>query len=86
MVWKHRERQRAMASLISLITLLIILPLVAFWVWMFRDMTHNDYLPDNSAAPLTWPPTSKYSWTLAFIVLNVFAACFYYVLEYRKRQ
>jgi hypothetical protein len=68
-----------------IIPLLFVLPLIAFWIWMFREMTHNAYLPDNSTGPLTWPPSSKYNWTLAFIFLNVFAAAFYYVLEYRKR-
>jgi hypothetical protein len=48
-------------------------------------MTRNASLPENSTGPLTWPPSSKSNWTLAFIVLNVFAAAFYYVLEYRKR-
>ena len=69
-----------------LITLLIVLPLIAFWLWMFQDMTKNVYLPDNSAAPLTWPPASKYTWTLAFIFLNVFVAAFYYAWEYKKRH
>jgi amino acid transporter len=69
----------------QLISLICIIPLVVFWLWMFRDMTNNGYLPNNSTAPLTWPPSSKYNWTLAFIFLNVFAAAFYYVYEYRKR-
>jgi amino acid transporter len=69
-----------------LIPLIFILPLIAFWIWMFRDMTRNAYLPDNSTGSLTWPPSSKDNWTVAFIVLNVFAAAFYYVLEYRKRH
>ena len=76
-----------MAQLISLlIGLMIVLPLLVFWLWMFRDMTKNDALSGNSAAPLTWPPSSKNDWLIWFIVLNVFAAAFYYVFEYRKRQ
>ena len=70
----------------QLISVILLLPLIAFWIWMFRDMTRNASLPDNSTRPLTWPPSSKYNWTLAFIFLNVFAAAFYYALEYRKRQ
>jgi cbb3-type cytochrome oxidase subunit 3 len=53
----------------------LILPLLAFWAWMFRDMLNNGSLPD----------TAKTGWTVAFIVLNVFAAVFYYVYEYRNR-
>ena len=70
----------------QLISVVFILPLIVFWLWMFWDMTNNDSLPANSAAPLTWPPSSKYTWTLLFILMNVFAAAFYYAFEYRKRQ
>jgi len=69
-----------------LISLIAVLPLLAFWLWMFQDMINNDYLPNNSAAPLMWPPSSKYNWMLAFIFLNIFAAAFYFVYEYRKRH
>lgn len=70
----------------ELIFVIIILPLIVFWLWMFRDMTNNDYLPDNLAGSLTWPPSSKYSWMVFFIFMNVFAAAFYYVFEYKKRH
>jgi len=72
--------------IVQLISLIFVLPLVGFWLWMFWHMTKNDDLPGNSAAPLTWPPSSKYNWTLLFIFFNVFAAALYYVYEYRKRQ
>ncbi len=68
-----------------LIPTIIVLPLMVFWVWMFWDMTNNDDLPSNSTAPLTWPPSSKFNWTLAFIFLSVFAAFLYYFTEYRNR-
>ncbi len=68
-----------------LISMLVVLPLIVFWLWMFWDMTNNDRLPSNSPTPLTWPPSSKFEWTLVFIFMNVFAACFYYFLEYRNR-
>jgi hypothetical protein len=58
-----------------IIPLIIILPLIVFWLWMFRDMINNDNLPSSS----------KDYWLLAFIFMNVFAAVFYYVTEYRKR-
>ena len=43
----------------QLISLIVVLPLIAFWFWMFWDMTNNDSLPNNSSAPLTWPPSLK---------------------------
>ncbi len=69
-----------------LASMLVILPLIVFWLWMFWDMTNNARLPSNSPEPLTWPPSTKYTWTLAFIFLNVFAACFYYWFEYRNQS
>ncbi len=42
---------------------------------MFRDMINNDNLPSSE----------KTYWMLAFLFMNVFAAVFYYVTQYRKR-
>ena len=56
--------------------LLLIIPVIIFWVWMFRDMLTNKNLSD----------TAKSTWTVAFIFLNAFAAVFYYVYEYRSRR
>lgn len=63
-------------SPVQLLPLVLILPLLAFWVWMFRDMINNGNLPD----------TSKNWWMVAFIFLNVFAAVFYYVYEYKNKR
>ncbi|MGE5222013.1 MAG: hypothetical protein ACM3PY_06230 [Omnitrophica WOR_2 bacterium] len=71
--------------MLPLIPLIISLPLIVFWLWMFRDMLNNEYLPDNPNAPLTWPPSTKYGWTLSFIFLNFIAAGLYYFIEYRNR-
>ncbi|MDD5371673.1 MAG: hypothetical protein PHQ40_21540 [Anaerolineaceae bacterium] len=60
----------------QLIPMMIGFPLIGFWFWMFRDLTNNDYLPANV----------KNSWMLAFIVMNVFAAYWYYLVEYRNRH
>ncbi len=70
---------------VQLISLLITLLLVVFWLWMFSEMMKNDSLPGNSSTPLTWPPSSKYNWLFLFIFLNVFGAALYYLYEYRKR-
>jgi hypothetical protein len=59
-----------------LISLVFILPMLAFYLWMFRDMAKNEYIPRES----------KSNWLLAFIFFNVFAAAVYYVNEYRNRH
>ncbi len=59
--------------MLQLISIIIVLPLLGFWLWMFRDLINNVYLPGNS----------RYYWTLAFIFLNVFGAGLYYFYEYR---
>ena len=51
-------------------------PPVAFLVWMFADMTRNDRLPNDA----------KYRWAFLFLLLNVFAAGWYYTTEYRPRR
>ena len=71
---------------VQVISLLLTLLAVIFWLWMFSEMVKNDSLPGNSSPPLTWPPSSKSNWLLLFIFLNVFGAALYYVYEYRKRQ
>ena len=68
------------------ISIIIILPLVGFWFWMFRDLINNVYLSDDNSARLTWPPTTRFGWTVAFIIFNVFGALWYYVVEYRPRH
>jgi hypothetical protein len=62
--------------MIQFIPLLIGLPLIGFWFWMLIDLSNNDYLPQNT----------KNNWFLAFILLNIFAALWYYMVEYRPRN
>jgi hypothetical protein len=69
-----------MAQLGPLISLIVILPLIAFWAWMLNDMLQNDRVPGlltNDA---------RLDWTVAFLLFNVFAAVVYYVLVYRQRN
>ncbi len=68
----------------QLILILIPLSLLAFWAWMFSDMTKNDNLP-HCFITFTNGRNPSFDWTIAFIFLNIFAAIFYYVTEYRKR-
>ncbi len=56
--------------------LLLVIPLIAFWIWMFRDMLNNRDLSD----------TARNGWIIAFIFLNAFAAVFYYAYEYRNKR
>ncbi len=61
--------------LIGLVPLLVVLPLIVFWVWMFKDMLGNNDLL------LLYRPY----WIMAFILLNIPAAVFYYITVYRNR-
>ncbi len=68
-----------------LFPIVVVLPLLAFWMWMFSDMINNTDLP-------RWPfwdvtdsdslPSRRFNWTLAFALLNVFAAAIYYSTVY----
>jgi hypothetical protein len=59
-----------------LIPMIIVLPLILFWLWMAWDLGGNDSLSSNE----------KFYWMLAFLFMNVFGAVFYYVYEYKKRH
>ena len=58
-----------------MVPMIIVVPLLVFWLWMFRDMTNNYYLSRSS----------KYYWTLAFAFMSVFGAFSYYYLVYRNK-
>ena len=58
-----------------LFPVVVILPLVGFWMWMFRDMVNNRYLTTEA----------RNYWMLAFVLMNVFGAVWYYVVEYRNQ-
>jgi len=58
------------------IGLIITLPLIVFWLWMAWDLGGDDDMSGSE----------KFYWQVAFIFMNVFAAVFYYVNVYRKRQ
>ncbi len=67
-----------MVDLIRQFTLVILvpLPLLIFWAWMFRDMLNNRYLPANA----------RTIWTWEFVFLSLIAAVHYYATEYRPRR
>ncbi|HUY75432.1 MAG TPA: PLDc N-terminal domain-containing protein [Ktedonobacterales bacterium] len=58
------------------LSVVVMVFLLIFWALMFRDMVRNDALPESA----------KTSWTLVFLLMNVFGAAIYYAVEYRKRQ
>lgn len=62
--------------MIQFVPMLFGLPLIGFWLWMIVDLTNNDYLSRES----------KNNWLLAFVLLNVFGALWYYMVEYRPRN
>jgi uncharacterized membrane protein (DUF4010 family) len=68
----------------QLILLLIPLPLVVFWLWMFSAMTKNDNLP-QCFITFTNGRNPSFDWTVAFIFLSIFAAILYYLNVYRNR-
>ena len=74
-----------MVQTIQLISLIVPILLLGFWIWMFWAMTNNDRLPSRSNTALSLPPASKFEWTWMFIVFNIFAAVYYYFAEYRNK-
>ena len=62
--------------MIQFIPLILGLPLIGFWLWMLVDLSNNKYLPRNT----------KNNWFLAIVLLNIFGAFWYYLVEYRNRN
>lgn len=71
-------------AMARIIALLIPFLLIAFWLWMFRDMLNNDDIPSSEPPGLSWPPIAKNHWVVFFIILNIFTAGYYYFTEYVK--
>lgn len=60
----------------KLLPLIILIPILVFWLWMAWDMDKNDHLSESS----------KLNWMLILAFLSVFGAMLYFVTEYRKRS
>lgn len=56
--------------------LLLITPLIAFWLWMLRDMLGNDRLL----------PQARNFWLIALLFGNVLGAAMNYGSEYRGHR
>ena len=61
--------------LIGLVPLVVVVPLIVFWAFMFKDMLNNDNMPSMF----------KPYWMMAFVLLNIPAAIFYYYTAYKDR-
>jgi len=64
----------------------IILILVAFYLWMFWHMANNTDLPSSPTVQFRWPPQTRQEWAIAFVILNIFTAGFYFFTVYRERN
>jgi hypothetical protein len=73
-----------MDLLTKLIIAMVPIVPILFWLWMFRDMTNHDHLP-QCFITFTRGNDSKFDWMVAFIFLSVFTAIIYYVNVYRNR-
>lgn len=62
--------------MIQFIPLFISIPLIGFWLWMLVDLRNNPYLPEET----------KNRWFLALVLLNIFGAAWYYLVEYQPRN
>jgi len=65
-----------------LMLLLFPIVLIAFWGWMFWEMTQNKNLPPCYFT-VTNRTNTRYDWTIAFIFLSAFTAGYYFFTEYR---
>jgi len=69
----------------TIIILLIPIMLVAFWAWMFWEMSNNNDLP-RCFITFTNGSNAKYDWTLTFVLLNIFTAGYYFLTEYQANN
>ncbi len=60
----------------ELIPIVISIPILGFWFWMLSDLSNNDYISKQE----------KTNWFLILVLLNVFGAAWYYLVEYRNRN
>lgn len=59
----------------ALVPLIIVVPLVVFWVWMAYEFTQNDRIP----------PNERFVWIFGFVFLGILTAGYYYFTVYRER-
>jgi hypothetical protein len=59
-----------------LIPLIISIPFIAFWIWMFWDFTQNPYIPSNA----------RVYWLIGFVFPNILTAGYYYFNQYSRDE
>ncbi len=69
----------------QLIAVLIPLLLLAFWAWMYSNMAGNEDLP-NCFITVSAGGNPRLDWNVAFILLNIVTAAYYYASVYRYRH
>ncbi len=65
-----------MNTILQLVPAVIGIVLAGFWLWMIVNLANNEYIPRET----------KNYYFIGFIFLNVFAALWYYLAEYRPRH
>lgn len=70
--------------MLQILVLVIPIVLLAFWAWMFNDMTKNDLLPPCFIS-ISSGRNVRQDWMVAFVVLNIFTAGYYYLTEYIRK-
>ncbi len=66
------------------IAVLLAVPLLTFWAWMFAEMAKDQDLPPCFIS-VTNGENYRLDWNLAFIAWFFVAALFYYITVYRYR-
>jgi hypothetical protein len=64
---------------------LLPLPLLVLWAWMFSDMAKNQDLP-GCFITVSGGRDPRLDWNVAFVLLNIIAAGFYYSNVYRQNH
>ena len=59
-----------------LFPVIMVAPLVAFWIWMVDDLAHHRY----------FATMDKHSWVVVLLLFNVFGAAVYYWYGYRDPE
>lgn len=70
------RRQEGFMDLLTATAIILPLALLVFWAWMFSEMAKNRDLDQDTRS----------KWMFAFILLNVFAAAFYYSTIYSNKD
>ena len=71
--------------MVQIIVLAVPVILLAFWAWMFNDMTNNKLLPACFVS-ISGGRNVRQDWIAAFVIFSIFTAGYYYLTEYTRSQ